>query len=109
PVQVVLALPHELRVEGWVAGIEEALGLLYRRGDEVVCVGGREVRPLVGVDDRLHRGRPGRCGRLLAGWHQRPPAVKGMAAPKPASRSMAASRTAPAVAMSRISLYAQRP
>ena len=55
-VELVLALPDELRIERRVARVADLDGLLDLRGDELVRVGGREVRALVGVRDRIDRG-----------------------------------------------------
>ena len=52
-VELVLALPDELRVERRVARVTDGDRLLELGRDEVLGVGGREVGALVGVGDRF--------------------------------------------------------
>ena len=59
-VLLVLAVPHELRVERRVAGVEHRLRGLLIVGDEVAQLLGGDVRPLVLVADRLDLGLGGR-------------------------------------------------
>lgn len=53
---VVLALPHQLWVQAGVARPTQLLHGLYVVADEVLCVGGGDVRALLAMHDRMQRG-----------------------------------------------------